>query len=124
MARLLPIFSAMAALTLVLETRSPALVVAAVHVGFFFLAAMVCHGELADDRPPPARLTELYLWLSAGGVLGGLAVALLAPALLDRNAEYPALLVASELYPTTRQYYQYEWCFYRLKLESVYHICF
>jgi hypothetical protein len=93
MARVLPLFAVMAALTLVLETRSPALVIALVHVIAFFLAAMVCHGELADDRPPPANLTEFYFWLSVGGVLGGLVVALLAPVILDRNAEYPVILV-------------------------------
>lgn len=103
MARALPLFAAMSALTLVLETRSPATVIALVHVGAFFLAAMVCHGELADDRPPPARLTEFYLWLSAGGVLGGLAVALLAPVLFDRYAEYPlVLVVALALRPAPR----------------------
>lgn len=103
MGRVLPLFAAMAALTLVLETRSPAVVIALVHLATFFLVAMVCHGELANDRPPPARLTELYLWMSVGGVLGGLAVALIAPVLLDRNAEYPlVLVVALALRPAPR----------------------
>lgn len=92
-ARLLPLPSAMVALTLVLETRAPAAVIALVHLALFGLAAMLCHGALADDRPEPARLTELTLWISVGGVVGGLAVALVAPVVLDRDAEYPALLV-------------------------------
>jgi hypothetical protein len=40
------------------------------HLGCFFVVGMVCHGELARRRPPAARLTEFYLFLSVGGVLG------------------------------------------------------
>jgi hypothetical protein len=42
----------------------------ALHLGCFFVVGMVCHGELARRRPPAARLTEFYLFLSVGGVLG------------------------------------------------------
>jgi predicted O-methyltransferase YrrM len=45
----------------------------------FFLCAMVCHGELARQRPPVAQLTSFYLILSAGGAAGGVFVAFLAP---------------------------------------------
>ncbi len=45
----------------------------------FFVTAMVCHGQLAGDRPAESRLTEFYLWMSLGGVLGGLFNALVAP---------------------------------------------
>lgn len=93
MSRVLPLFGAMAVLTLVCEANGPPIVIVLVHLTAFFLAAMVCHGELANQRPPPDRLTEFYLWMSAGGVIGGLAVALAAPALLDRNAEYPLTIV-------------------------------
>lgn len=93
MVRVLPLFAAMAALTLESEVNSPAWVVTGVHLGSFALAAMVCHGELANDRPTARRLTEFYLWMSAGGVVGGLAVALLAPVVLSRNVEYPLTIV-------------------------------
>ncbi len=49
------------------------------HILVFFLTALVCHGELARDRPAPAHLTEYYLWMSVGGVAGGLFNGLLAP---------------------------------------------
>ena len=42
------------------------------HLITFFVTAMVCHGQLAADRPPPGHLTEFYLWMSLGGVVGGL----------------------------------------------------
>ena len=43
----------------------------------FFLCAMVCHGELARQRPAVAHLTSFYLVLAAGGAAGGVFVALL-----------------------------------------------
>jgi hypothetical protein len=63
------------------------------HLSVLFVAAMVCHGELARDRPPPRYLTEFYLWMSVGGVLGGLFNALVAPLLFNGIVEYPLALV-------------------------------
>jgi hypothetical protein len=62
------------------------------HLLAFFVVAMVCHGRLADDRPPPAFLTEYYLWMSVGGVLGGLANAVVAPLVFPAVFEYPLVL--------------------------------
>jgi SAM-dependent methyltransferase len=44
-----------------------------------FLGCLFCHGELYRSRPAPAQLTAFYLTISAGGALGGLAVAVVAP---------------------------------------------
>ena len=38
-----------------------------VHLLFFFVAAMACHGELARRRPPPGELTGFYLAIALGG---------------------------------------------------------
>lgn len=54
----------------------------AAYTGTLFVACMVCHGELYRLRPPPRRLTGYFLLISAGGALGGMLVALAAPALL------------------------------------------
>ena len=43
-----------------------------IHLTTFFLAAMVCHGELVAHRPPSEHLTAFYLAMSCGGVLGGI----------------------------------------------------
>ena len=67
--------------------------VVGLHLLVFFVTAMVCHGELARRRPAPEQLTDFYLWLALGGVLGGLAVAILAPLVFDAVVEYPLLLV-------------------------------
>ena len=44
-----------------------------------FLGCVFCHGELYRLRPAPAQLTAFYLIVSAGGALGGLLVAVVAP---------------------------------------------
>ncbi len=63
------------------------------HLLAFFVTAMVCHGELARSRPATHQLTEFYLYLSIGGVLGGIFNALVAPMVFNRVAEYPLILV-------------------------------
>src|SRR5262249_35680363 len=67
----------------------------ALHLAALFVVAMVCHGELARDRPDPEHLTEYFLWMSLGGVAGGLFNALLAPLVFNSLAEYPLALVAA-----------------------------
>ncbi len=55
----------------------------------FFICCMACHGELARLKPEHSELTAFYLVLAAGGVFGGLAVALIAPHLFPAMYEYP-----------------------------------
>jgi hypothetical protein len=64
-----------------------------VHLVVFFVAAMACHGELATSRPSPKHLTEFYLWMSVGGVLGGLFNALVAPMVFRSIQEYSLVMV-------------------------------
>jgi spermidine synthase len=84
-------------LTIVVVFRPPLEVAEAVqlHLAALFLVCMVCHGELARTRPPARHLTGYYLWMSLGGMLGGLFNALLAPLLFDRVLEYPLMVVAA-----------------------------
>ncbi len=63
------------------------------HFLMLFIGAMLCHGELAKDRPEPARLTEFFLWMSCGGVLGGIFNAIIAPAVFTQVIEYLVILV-------------------------------
>lgn len=73
-----------------------------IHLLVFFLTALVCHGELARSRPAARHVTEFYLWLSAGGVLGGAFNALLAPVIFTLPLEYPLMLaLACSLRPYT-----------------------
>ncbi|MGK5090503.1 fused MFS/spermidine synthase [Deltaproteobacteria bacterium TL4] len=63
------------------------------HLLFFFVAAMVCHGELARNRPHVSYLTHFYLCLSVGGVLGGIFNALIAPQIFQTVVEYPLIMI-------------------------------
>ena len=65
------------------------------HLATFFVTAMVCHGQLAADRPAPSQLTEFYLWMSLGGVVGGLFSALVAPVVFRSVLEYPLMMAAA-----------------------------
>jgi hypothetical protein len=63
------------------------------HLLVFFVTALVCHGELARTRPPASRLTDFYLCIAVGGVLGGIFNAVLAPALFNSVLEYPLTIL-------------------------------
>src|SRR5215510_4040414 len=54
-----------------------------------FCCCMVCHGELARHKPAAQFLTYFYLLTSAGGVLGGFFVAIVAPHIFKTYAELP-----------------------------------
>jgi hypothetical protein len=84
-------------LILLLGIRGPLWIMVPLHLAAFFVIAVVCHGELARDRPPARWLTEFYLLISLGGALGGMFNAIVAPALLDSLAEYPIALVLAAL---------------------------
>ncbi len=62
--------------------------------GAFFVTTLVCHKELYDRRPDSHHLTAFYMWMSLGGVLGGIFAALLAPQLFNGILEFPLLLLA------------------------------
>ena len=95
LSRALPIGALALAYQMCAGLSEPAWLVMGLHLAVFFIAAMVCHARLAIDRPPPEQLTEFYLWMSIGGVLGGLFNSLLAPLLFNSVVEYPLALVAA-----------------------------
>ena len=65
-----------------------------VHLIAVFMLMMACHGELMRLRPVAGRLTEFYLLMSLGGVLGGMFASLLAPNVFNSVIEYPMLMIA------------------------------
>lgn len=67
------------------------------HLLAFFFAVMVCHGELAQKRPPTQYLTTFYLIMSFGGMLGGMFNTFVAPFIFNGIYEYPLMIVAALL---------------------------
>jgi hypothetical protein len=100
MLRMLPLWVLPLAWLIAFDTSLPVAIQAPIHLLTFFFAAMVCHGELAQRRPDGRYLTEFYLSMSVGGVLGGLFNALVAPLVFTTILEYPlALVLACALRP-------------------------
>jgi hypothetical protein len=100
----LPVLALLAAFSLSRSTATPEGPLIVLHWLVLFAAAMVCHGELAKDRPAPRFLTSYYLYIALGGVLGGLFTTLAAPLLFQGTVmEYPlALVLACLLRPGPR----------------------
>lgn len=67
----------------------------AIHLACLFTVSMVCHGELAKNRPTTKYLTEYFLWMSFGGVVGGLFNGLLAPIVFYGIVEYQLILMCT-----------------------------
>ena len=91
--RVLCLLTVVLIVIITVEVTQPAWLIVTLHLLMFFTAALICHSELAKDRPPAARLTDFYLCLSVGGVLGGSMNALLAPVLFSRVWEYPLVML-------------------------------
>jgi hypothetical protein len=80
--------------TLLLKAGGPLWMLLSLHLLVLFVASVMCHGELAIDRPSPRYLTAFYLWISFGGVLGGAFNAIVAPLVFNSFVEYPLAIAA------------------------------
>jgi len=78
---------------IIMRTAEPAWLVVPLHLLTFAAAALMCHSQLAAERPGVAHLTLFYLCLSVGGALGGMFNALAAPAVFRVPIEYQIALV-------------------------------
>ncbi len=67
----------------------------------FFASALACHGELAHDRPAPKHLTEYFLLMSVGGMIGGLFNGIIAPIVFQRGVFefHIAVIIAAMIRP-------------------------
>ena len=79
----------------------------------FFVCCMVCHGELTRLKPHPRYLTGYFLMISAGGALGGIFVALFAPAVFNAYHEFPIAVALCGTLAVAVLYRETEWPFRR-----------
>ena len=66
----------------------------AIYATILFACCMTCHGELVSCKPHARYLTLFYVLISAGGALGGVFVAIVAPYTFHGYWEYHLGLVA------------------------------
>ncbi|MEI6538281.1 MAG: hypothetical protein WCO86_01960 [Planctomycetota bacterium] len=66
----------------------------AIYATILFACCMTCHGELVSCKPHARYLTLFYVLISAGGALGGVFVAIVAPYMFHGYWEYHIGLVA------------------------------
>jgi hypothetical protein len=79
------------------EVRYPIMLVTFAHLVVFAVLAMLCHTRLAESRPDATHLTEYFVCVALGGVLGGTAVAFVAPLVFSAIVEYPLAIAAALL---------------------------
>lgn len=94
-ARAAPILVTSLLLPLVLESTEPLIGLALLHLITVTAMMLCCHMTLADEAPEPSRLTEFFLYVSIGGVVGGIFVGFLAPLIFTKYVEYPLALAAA-----------------------------
>ena len=94
----LPLMMAVLVITILRDMRDPFWLFILLHLIGFFVVAVVLHGEVARDRPPSRHLTEFYLWVAVGGVLGGVFNAVIAPVVFDTVIEYQLAIVLACLF--------------------------
>ena len=68
-----------------------------VSITLLFVLAVSLHAEMYRTRPDASQLTEFYLMMSVGGVIGGFFCAIVAPLLFNWTWEHPILLLAAAL---------------------------
>jgi hypothetical protein len=94
-APLLVVATALACYALARDVRITGVQEIGIYCLALFAGCMVCHGELARLKPSPRHLTSFFLFLSAGGALGGLCAAIIAPRVFAGTWEYHVALWGS-----------------------------
>lgn len=67
----------------------------AIGLASYFIITLACHTRLVELRPEAGHLTEFYIWMSFGGMLGGVFNALIAPVIFSNVFEYALVLSLS-----------------------------
>jgi hypothetical protein len=89
-------------------SRSPdSMTLASGSVALLLVVAVVLHAKLYVVRPPAAQLTLFYFVMSAGGALGGVFTALIAPVVFDWVWEHPLLIFAAALLMPLKPFYDW-----------------
>jgi hypothetical protein len=66
-------------------------------LALLFSTSLLCNMILVRNRPEPGLLTEFYLWIALGGVMGGALNAIVAPLVFNSLAEHVLTILAAAL---------------------------
>ena len=88
---------ALCLVVLVIPTMLPLWFAFSALLATLFAGALLCHTDVAADRPDAQSLTNFYLWLSVGGAVGGLLNSIITPLVTTTVAEFPLTLLALAL---------------------------
>lgn len=76
-----------------MSTSPPAIIKIPLLLTIYFLISLYCHAILVENRPAASGLTEFYILMSVGGVLGGVFNALIAPIIFNAVYEFGLVLL-------------------------------
>jgi spermidine synthase len=93
--RLAPLVLLLACLGVFIHYTWLMLAFAAMAIVNLFTVAVALHSELFESRPASRQLTLFYLSMAAGGALGGIFCALIAPLIFDWTYEHLLLQIAA-----------------------------
>lgn len=102
MVKALPYTALSLVFLLVAHATGPVWLLMVVHLGFFTVVCMLCHGRMAMTKPDAEHLTEFYVWMALGGMAGGLFNAILAPLIFTHIIEYPLIITLACLLQGTK----------------------
>ena len=92
-----PLFVLLAGGMAMVSRHSTSMMLVVLSVMLLFVICVALHARLYDSRPHASQLTLFYFVMSAGGALGGLFTALIAPLVFDWVWEHPILVFAAAL---------------------------
>ncbi|WP_305988028.1 fused MFS/spermidine synthase [Roseibium sp. MMSF_3544] len=93
LSNILPFMAIIAAAVIFMPKFLPLVFGLGANLLIYFITVLFCHARLYQLRPHASQLTAFYLWMSVGGVLGGIFAGLIAPNVFSWVAEYPMLML-------------------------------
>ncbi len=78
-----------------LRMSDPAWLSIGVHFSLLFIICMSFHSRLAKSRPQSEFLNSFFVWMSVGGILGGIFNSVVAPMVFKTQLEYPLTIIVA-----------------------------
>lgn len=79
------------------KLSDPTWLTAPINIAAMFLVCMLFHSRLANSRPQASMLNSYFVWMSVGGIAGGLFNGIFAPLSFSTQIEYPLTLILAAL---------------------------